>query len=125
MEDAEIKPVINQVEYHPRLTQKELQAFCEKHHIQLEAWSPLMQGELLDNEVLTEIANKHNKSVAQVILRWDVQNGIITIPKSTKEHRIVENASIFDFELTKEEIERIDELNQNHRVGPDPDNFDF
>ncbi|MGG2091025.1 aldo/keto reductase [Priestia aryabhattai] len=125
MEDAEIKPVINQVEYHPRLTQKELQAFCEKHHIQLEAWSPLMQGELLDNEVLTEIANKHNKSVAQVILRWDVQNGIITIPKSTKEHRIVENASIFDFELTKEEMERIDELNQNHRVGPDPDNFDF
>ncbi|MEH6982076.1 aldo/keto reductase, partial [Priestia megaterium] len=87
MEDAEIKPVINQVEYHPRLTQKELQPFCEKHHIQLEAWSPLMQGELLDNEVLTEIANKHNKSVAQVILRWDVQNGIITIPKSTKEHR--------------------------------------
>ncbi|MDN4865513.1 aldo/keto reductase [Priestia megaterium] len=125
MEDAEIRPVINQVEYHPRLTQKELQAFCEKHHIQLEAWSPLMQGELLNNEVLTEIANKHNKSVAQVILRWDVQNGIITIPKSTKEHRIVENASIFDFELTKEEIERIDELNQNHRVGPDPDNFDF
>ncbi|MBA9043174.1 diketogulonate reductase-like aldo/keto reductase [Bacillus aryabhattai] len=125
MEDAEIKPVINQVEYHPRLTQKELQAFCEKHHIQLEAWSPLMQGELLNNEVLTEIANKHNKSVAQVILRWDLQNGIITIPKSTKEHRIVENASIFDFELTKEEIERIDELNQNHRVGPDPDNFDF
>ncbi|MFQ6386465.1 aldo/keto reductase [Priestia aryabhattai] len=125
MEDAEIKPVINQVEYHPRLTQKELQAFCEKHHIQLEAWSPLMQGALLDNEVLTEIANKHNKSVAQVILRWDVQNGIITIPKSTKEHRIVENASIFDFELTKEEMERIDELNQNHRVGPDPDNFDF
>jgi len=125
MEDAEIKPVINQVEYHPRLTQKELQAFCEKHHIQLEAWSPLMQGELLNNEVLTEIANKHNKSVAQVILRWDVQNGIITIPKSTKEHRIVENASIFYFELTKEEIERIDELNQNHRVGPDPDNFDF
>ncbi|GAB1810438.1 aldo/keto reductase [Priestia megaterium] len=125
MEDAEIKPVINQVEYHPRLTQKELQAFCEKHYIQLEAWSPLMQGELLDNEVLTEIANKHNKSVAQVILRWDVQNGIITIPKSTKEHRIVENASIFDFELNKEEIERIDELNQNHRVGPDPDNFDF
>ncbi|WP_182005939.1 aldo/keto reductase [Priestia aryabhattai] len=125
MEDAEIKPVINQVEYHPCLTQKELQAFCEKHHIQLEAWSPLMQGELLDNEVLTEIANKHNKSVAQVILRWDVQNGIITIPKSTKEHRIVENASIFDFELNKEEMERIDELNQNHRVGPDPDNFDF
>ncbi|MFU1796410.1 aldo/keto reductase [Paenibacillus azoreducens] len=125
MKDAEIKPVINQVEYHPRLTQTELQAFCEKHGIQLEAWSPLMQGELLDNEVLTAIAAKYNKSVAQVILRWDVQKGIITIPKSTKEHRIVENAAIFDFELTKEDMKLIDELNQNHRVGPDPDNFDF
>ncbi|MDK8180102.1 aldo/keto reductase [Paenibacillus sp. UMB4589-SE434] len=125
LKDAEIKPVINQVECHPRLTQKELQAFCEKHGIQLEAWSPLMQGELLDNEVLTKIAAKYNKSVAQVILRWDLQHGIITIPKSTKEHRIVENAAIFDFELTNEDMKLMDDLNQNHRVGPDPDNFDF
>jgi len=125
MEDAEIKPMVNQVEYHPRLTQKELQAFCRKHGIQLEAWSPLMQGQLLDNEILKEIANKYNKSVAQVILRWDLQNGVVTIPKSTKEHRIIENASVFDFQLTEEDMERIDGLNQNHRVGPDPDNFDF
>ncbi|EJW20295.1 putative oxidoreductase YtbE [Paenibacillus alvei DSM 29] len=125
MKDAEIKPMINQVEYHPRLTQKELQAFCQDNGIQFEAWSPLMQGQLLDNEVIQEIANKHNKSVAQVILRWDLQNGVVTIPKSTKEHRIVENANVFDFELTKEEMEIIDGLNQNHRVGPDPDNFDF
>ncbi|GIP19795.1 aldo/keto reductase [Paenibacillus sp. J22TS3] len=125
LKDAEIKPVINQVEYHPRLTQKELRAFCEQHGIQMEAWSPLMQGGLLDNEVLTTIAAKYNKSAAQVILRWDVQSGIITIPKSTKEHRIVENAAIFDFELTAEDMKLIDELNQNHRVGPDPDNFDF
>ena len=125
MEDAEIKPMVNQVEYHPRLTQKELQAFCRKHGIQLEAWSPLMQGQLLDNEILKEIANKYNKSVAQVILRWDLQNGVVTIPKSTKEHRIIENASVFDFQLTEEDMERIDGLNQNHRAGPDPDNFDF
>ncbi|MBA2873250.1 aldo/keto reductase [Thermaerobacillus caldiproteolyticus] len=125
MKDAEIKPMVNQVEYHPRLTQKELQAFCREHGIQLEAWSPLMQGQLLDNEVLQEIANKYNKSVAQVILRWDLQNGVVTIPKTTKEHRIVENASVFDFELTEEDMKRIDGLNQNHRVGPDPDNFDF
>jgi methylglyoxal/glyoxal reductase len=125
MQDAEIKPMVNQVEYHPRLTQKELQSFCQKHGIQLEAWSPLMQGQLLDNEVLQEIANKYNKSVAQVILRWDLQNGVVTIPKTTKEHRIIENASIFDFKLTEEDMERIDGLNQNHRVGPDPDNFDF
>jgi diketogulonate reductase-like aldo/keto reductase len=125
MEDAEVKPMVNQVECHPRLTQKEVQAFCKEQGIQLEAWSPLMQGELLDNEVLQAIATKHGKSVAQVILRWDLQNGIITIPKSTKEHRIVENSTVFDFELTEEEMNQIDGLNQNHRVGPDPDNFDF
>lgn len=125
MKDAEIKPVVNQVEYHPRLTQKTLQAFCREHDIQLEAWSPLMQGQLLDNPVLKEIASKYNKSAAQVILRWDLQNGVVTIPKSTKEYRIVENASVFDFMLTKEEMGRIDQLNQNHRVGPDPDHIDF
>ncbi|WP_404427447.1 aldo/keto reductase [Ureibacillus chungkukjangi] len=125
MKDAEIKPMINQVEYHPRLTQKEVQAFCKENGIQLEAWSPLMQGQLLDNETLQEIAGKHNKSVAQIILRWDLQNGVVTIPKSTKEHRIIENADVFDFELTNEDMKQIDGLNQNHRVGPDPDNFDF
>ncbi|KEF38491.1 aldo/keto reductase, diketogulonate reductase [Schinkia azotoformans MEV2011] len=125
MKDAEIKPMVNQVECHPRLTQKELKAFCQNNGIQLEAWSPLMQGQLLDNEVLQEIANKHNKSVAQIILRWDLQSGVVTIPKSTKEYRIVENANVFDFELTKEEMQIIDDLNQNYRVGPDPDNFDF
>ncbi|HDR7416092.1 TPA: aldo/keto reductase [Bacillus cereus] len=125
MKDAEIKPMINQVEYHPRLTQKELQAFCKEQGIQMEAWSPLMQGQLLDNETLQEIAEKHGKTTAQVILRWDLQNGVITIPKSTKEHRIIANADVFNFELAKEDMEKIDALNQNHRVGPDPDNFDF
>lgn len=125
MKDAEIIPMVNQVEYHPRLTQKELQSFCQEHGIQLEAWSPLMQGQLLDDQVLKEIANKYDKSIAQVILRWDLQNGVVTIPKSTKEHRIVENATVFDFELTEEDMKRIDDLNQNYRVGPDPDNFDF
>ncbi|WP_270394279.1 aldo/keto reductase [Bacillus paranthracis] len=125
MKDAEIKPMINQVEYHPRLTQKELQAFCKEQGIQMEAWSPLMQGQLLDNETLQEIAEKHGKTTAQVILRWDLQNGVITIPKSTKEHRIIANADVFNVELTKEDMEKIDALNQNHRVGPDPDNFDF
>jgi methylglyoxal/glyoxal reductase len=125
MKDAEIKPMVNQVEYHPRLAQKKLQSFCQEHGIQLEAWSPLMQGQLLDNQVLQEIADKCGKSVAQVILRWDLQNGVVTIPKSTKEHRIIENSTVFDFELTREDMKRIDSLNQNHRVGPDPDNFDF
>lgn len=125
MKDAEIKPMVNQVEYHPRLAQKELREFCQKHNIQLEAWSPLMQGELLNDETLKEIAEKYNKSVAQVILRWDLQNEVVTIPKSIKEHRIIENADIFDFELTPEDMNKIDTLNEDRRVGPDPDNFDF
>lgn len=125
MKDAEINPMVNQVEYHPRLTQKEVQTFCKEHHIQLEAWSPLMQGQLLDHPLLQEIAKSYNKTVAQIILRWDLQNGVVTIPKSTKEQRILANANIFDFELNAEDMERINRLNDNHRVGPDPDNFDF
>lgn len=125
MKTATIKPMVNQVELHPQLTQTELRDFCKTQGIQIEAWSPLMQGQLLDHPVLQEIAAKHNKSIAQVILRWDLQHGIVTIPKSTKEHRIIENAAIFDFELSSEDVARIDALNQNHRVGPDPDNFDF
>ncbi|RCX17761.1 diketogulonate reductase-like aldo/keto reductase [Fontibacillus phaseoli] len=125
MKDAIIKPMVNQVEFHPRLTQKDLIAYCQEHGIQMEAWSPLMQGELLDNDILKEIASKYGKSVAQVILRWDVQQGVVTIPKSTKEQRIIENAALFDFELTVDDMSRIDGLNENRRVGPDPDNFDF
>lgn len=125
MQTATIKPMVDQVELHPRLAQTELRAYCKAQGIQIEAWSPLMQGQLLDNAVIQEIANKHGKSIAQVILRWDLQHGIVTIPKSTKEHRIVENASIFDFELTSEDMTLIDGLNENTRVGPDPDNFNF
>ncbi|MFC5450584.1 aldo/keto reductase [Paenibacillus aestuarii] len=125
MKDAEIKPMVNQVEFHPLLTQQDLLSFTKEHHIQLEAWSPLMQGQLLDNPVLTAIAAKYRKSVAQIILRWDLQHGVVTIPKSTKEHRINENADVFDFELSAEDMAQIDGLNQNLRVGPDPDNFDF
>jgi len=125
LEIAEIKPMINQVEYHPRLTQEELHTFCKKHGIQLEAWSPLMQGQLLEHPALQEIATKYNKSTAQIILRWDLQNEVVTIPKSIKEHRIIENANIFDFNLSAEDMKAIQALNEDHRVGPDPDNFDF
>ncbi|WP_252223932.1 aldo/keto reductase [Clostridium sp. ZBS2] len=125
MKNAEIKPMINQIEFHPRLTQEKVRVFCKQNDIQVEAWSPLMVGKLFDNEILKEIANNHNKSIAQIILRWDVQNGVITIPKSTNEGRIIENSQIFDFELTNEEVEKINSLNQDLRVGPDPDNFDF
>ncbi len=125
LKDAEIKPMVNQIEFHPRLTQKEVRDFCKAQGIQVEAWSPLMQGQLLDNEVLSQIAEKHNKSVAQVILRWDLQNEVVTIPKSIKEHRIIENADIFDFELSQEEMEKISALNKDERVGPNPDELLF
>lgn len=125
MKAAEIKPMVNQVEFHPRLTQKPLLRFTKEHGIQLEAWSPFMQGELLDNPLLLELAARYGKSPAQIILRWDLQHGVVTIPKSIREHRIIENAAIFDFELSGEDMERIDGLNENLRIGPDPDHFDF
>ncbi|GGJ73385.1 diketogulonate reductase-like aldo/keto reductase [Anoxybacillus voinovskiensis] len=126
METCEIKPMVNQVEYHPRLTQKALHMFCKENGIQLEAWSPLMRGgELLNEPVLVEIGKKYGKTPAQVILRWDLQNEVVTIPKSVTPQRIKENADIFDFELTAEEMEAIDLLNQEKRIGPDPDNFNF
>lgn len=121
LSEAEIKPMVNQVEYHPHLTQKELHDFCQQEGIQLEAWSPLKRGELLNDPAINEIAAKHQKSPAQVILRWNLQNNVVTIPKSIKEHRIVENAQVFDFELTHEDMKRIDELNINDRIGSDPD----
>ncbi|WP_430510777.1 aldo/keto reductase [Gottfriedia solisilvae] len=125
LEIAEIKPMVNQVELHPLLSQVELRNFLKENSIQVEAWAPLMQGQLFENETLLKIAKAHDKSIAQIVLRWHLQNEIVIIPKSVKEHRIQENANIFDFELTIEEMKTIDALNQNHRVGPDPDNFDF
>ncbi|WP_249685537.1 aldo/keto reductase, partial [Bacillus velezensis] len=83
------------------------------------------QGQLLDNPTLQGIAKKYNKSTAQIILRWDLQNEVVTIPKSFKEHRIIENANIFDFELSADDMKAIQALNEDRRVGPDPDNFNF
>ena len=125
MADAEIKPMVNQVEYHPHLTQTELLQFCKAEGIQMEAWSPLKQGELLTEPTIVEIAEKHKKSPAQVILRWDLQNEVVTIPKSIKEQRIIQNSDIFNFELTAQDMDRLNSLNKDERVGPDPDNFDF
>lgn len=125
MQDAELKPVVNQIEFHPLLLQKELLDYCKRAEIQLEAWSPLAQGQIIDNELLRGIAAKYGKSVAQIVLRWDLQHGVVTIPKSIKEQRIVENADVFDFELSDDDMSAIDALNENRRIGPDPDNFNF
>jgi diketogulonate reductase-like aldo/keto reductase len=125
LEDCEIVPMVNQVEYHPLLQQKELLQFCKEHRIQLEGWRPLMLGNSLDHPVLTKIAAKYGKTPAQVVLRWELQQGVIVIPKSVNEHRIRENADIFDFELTSDDEAQIETMNQNKRFGPDPDNFNF
>ena len=124
MKDSNIKPVIDQVEYHPHLTQLELREFCEKENIQLEAWSPLKRGQLLDDPTMIEIANTYGKSTAQVILRWNIENNVITIPKSITENRIIENADIFDFSLTEQDTGKINALNINSRVGTNPDSYD-
>ena len=125
IETSEIIPMVNQVEYHPRLTQKELLHFCKTHKIQLEAWRPLMQGEILNEPTIVELANKYSKKPSQIVLRWDLQHGVVTIPKSVREERIKENADIFDFELDVEDMLAIDELNEDRRLGADPDNFNF
>jgi methylglyoxal/glyoxal reductase len=75
--------------------------------------------------VIKELAEKYGKTPAQIVLRWDLQHGVVTIPKSVKEHRIRENADVFDFELSQEDMDKLDALNKNHRFGPDPDNFNF
>lgn len=123
LKSAEIQPAVNQVELHPLLSQTELREYCRKHGIVVEAWAPLAQGRLLDNEALQAIGAKYGKTTAQVILRWDLQNDIVTIPKSVKESRIKENADIFDFDLSAEDLAQIDALNRNQRFGADPDNF--
>ncbi len=123
-EGSELVPMVNQVEYHPLLSQVELLAYCRANGIQLTAWSPLMQGHL-DIPLLAEIGNKYGKTPAQVVLRWDLQTGVITIPKSVTPSRIAENADIFDFELSREDMEKLSSLNQNRRFGSDPDNFNF
>ena len=123
-ETSKILPMVNQVELHPLLTQNKLRAFCKKHKIQMEAWSPLMQGHL-DIPLLNELAGKYGKSAAQIVLRWDLQNEIVTIPKSIHEARIVENSNVFDFELSEDDMASIAELNKDKRFGSDPDNFHF
>lgn len=125
MEQSDEKPVINQVELHPYLSQKELITFCQNEGIAVEAWSPLGRGRLLNDSALVEIGKKYGKTAAQVTLRWHLQNEIIVIPKSVTPSRIKENAHIFDFELTTEEMEKIDSLNKNERTGKNPDEFLF
>ncbi len=122
---CEVKPALNQVEFHPELRQLGLHKFCVENHIQLEAWAPLGQGRALSNPIIVELGKKYGKTPAQILIHWDLQSGVVTIPKSSTPHRIVENSQVFDFTLSAEDIARIETLNKDRRIGPDPDNFDF
>ena len=119
--ECDIKPVLNQIECHPYFAQKEMKDFCAKHEIFVEAWSPLEQGgTILQEPVILKIAEAHGKSSAQTILRWHLQNNTIVIPKSVTPSRIEENINVFDFVLTQDEMEEIDQLDRNLRRGKVP-----
>ncbi|RAS77281.1 aldo/keto reductase [Priestia endophytica] len=108
----EVVPAVNQVENHPFFQQIESAEFMKEHHVQIESWGPLAEGKLniFQNEVLVSIAEKYNKSVAQIVLRWLTQREVVVIPKSVRRERIIENFNIFDFELTQEDMEKITTL---------------
>ncbi|MFV5938333.1 aldo/keto reductase [Mammaliicoccus sciuri] len=120
--ETEVVPAVNQVEFHPLFNQKALQAYCESKGIKLMAWSPLMRGgEWLNNADLQSIADQYNKTVAQVIIKWHLQQGRLVIPKSQNDNRIRENFDVFDFELSDEDLAKIDQLNTGERQFRDPD----
>ena len=121
LSECGIKPMINQVEFHPRLLQLPLFEYCKQRQIQYEAYSPLMQGKIFDIPLLAETAAKYKRTIAQIVLRWNIQMGVVTIPKSTRPGRISENMQIFDFEIDKKDMQAICSLNNGQRVGHNPD----
>jgi 2,5-diketo-D-gluconate reductase A len=125
MDETEVVPAINQIEVHPYLTQDEVRAFDAEHGIATEAWSPIARGRIVDDPVINRIGRAHDKTPAQVTLRWHVQRGDIVFPKSVKRSRMEENFRIFDFELGPDEMTDITALDRGERTGPDPDSFSY
>jgi len=125
MQSATVTPAVNQVEFHPFLAQKELLDFDARSGIRHEAWSPLTRGRSLDHPVIAAIAKKHGRTGAQVVLRWDLQLGVVTIPKSIHRERILENSRVFDFQLDAEDMARMRGLDAGARIGPNPDTIAF
>ncbi|MEQ1900331.1 MAG: aldo/keto reductase [Devosia sp.] len=122
-----VVPVVNQIELHPRFQQRDKRAFHERHKIRIESWSPLGSGRMLDDPIVGEIARKHGKSIAQTIIRWHLQDGLIVIPKSIHAERISENIAVFDFELDGDDMAKINGLDQggSGRVGSNPSTAAF
>lgn len=124
-QEAERLPTVNQIELHPRLQQAELRAWHADHEIATEAWSPLAQGDLLEDETIATIAAHHDRSPAQVILRWHLQVGNVVIPKSSTPERIRQNFEVFDFQLSDDDMAALQRLDTGERTGGDPSTFDF
>jgi len=126
-EGSQTVPAVNQVEAHPYFGNEQVRTYDREHRIVTEAWSPIAQGKVLDDEVITRIADAHNKTAAQVVLRWHVQRGDIVIPKSVHRERMQSNFDIFDFSLDNAEMDAITGLDRGEsgRTGPNPDRFDF
>lgn len=127
LKTADVIPACNQIELHPYLSQVELVDYNNSLGIATECWGPLARGRIFEDETLKDIAKQYEKSVSQIVIRWEIQRGLITIPKSVKPQRIAENADVFDFELSSKDMKKIDELNENKRMleGADPDTFNF
>ena len=124
-DETEVVPAVNQIEVHPYFAQDDLLAFDAQHGIATEAWAPLVQGAVLDDQTVVDVAHAYGKSPAQVVLRWHVQRNSIVFPKSVTPKRIQENFEIFDFDLSDADMERISALDRDGRTGPDPDTFDY
>ncbi len=122
---CKIIPAVNQVEFHPELIQPDLMQFCETAGIRLEAWRPIMEGRVNEIPVFQELSEKYGKTPVQIVLRWDIQKGVVTIPKSVNPERIRSNGDIFDFELSPDDVKKIDQLDKNNRLGGHPDTINF
>lgn len=125
LETAKIKPVVNQIFLNPSDMQPEIVSYCREKDILLEAYSPLGTGKIFEVDSLKELAAKYNKTVAQVVLRWSLQHGFLPLPKSVTESRIKENSEVFDFELSKEDMETIDQLRGTAGLALNPDETTF
>lgn len=122
---GKVVPAVNQIEIHPKFTQDDVVGYCRDNGIAVQSWSPLGGGNYVNDPVLHEIGTGYGKTAAQTLLRWNLQRGCIVIPKASTLERLRQNAEIFDFSLTAEEMSRINQMNLNIRTGSDPENFDF
>ncbi|NLP35664.1 MAG: aldo/keto reductase [Clostridiales bacterium] len=124
LDTAEIAPMVNQIELHPQYVQREIVQYCKDHRMIVEAWSPLIRGDI-NQPIIVEIAQKYKKTPAQVLLRWSIQHGFLPLPKSSSRERMMENADIFDFKLSDEDIEAMKVLEAGGRTGSHPDTAEF